>query len=271
MATVLVTGGSSGIGLATVRRLAARGDRVFAASRRPKRSPLPDGVTTIVFDAADPDPAGANEAIATVVDEAGGIDALVNNAGASTFGAVEETVDDGRRVFEVNLFAPMRLARAAIPVMREQGHGRIVNVSSLNDVFPAVFGGWYSASKAALTSMSAILDAEVHPFGISVTVVSPGLFRTEMAEALAAVPPLADHSPYRRAAARMTEYQQSRVETAPEPDPVAAAIDQCIHAGTAPARVIVGEDAEAVENLIREWTAESRAAFLRDVIAGFSR
>jgi NAD(P)-dependent dehydrogenase (short-subunit alcohol dehydrogenase family) len=187
MAVVLVTGGSSGIGLATVRRLAAAGDQVFCGSRDPSRIRLPDGVTPVPVDIADP--AAGPAAVRMVATVAGRLDVLVNNAGTVSLGPLEELGDtEAHRVFEVNLFGPMRLARAALPVMRAQGGGRIINVTSENDTAPAPFGGWYSASKAALASASAVLDAEVHGFGIFVTVAAPGLFRTPMADQLRSFP-----------------------------------------------------------------------------------
>src|SRR5688500_4442204 len=107
MGVVLVTGGSSGIGLATVRRLAGAGHRVFAASRNPTRSPLPEGVTPLVLDVADP--AGAEACIAEIVAAAGTIDGLVSNAGTGVLAPIEETTDDDvRQVFEVNVFGPLR-------------------------------------------------------------------------------------------------------------------------------------------------------------------
>ena len=265
---ILVTGGSSGIGLATVRRLAAAGHRVFAASRNPTRAELPDGVTPLTVDVGDP--SAAAPAIDAVLADAGRIDALVNNAGTGTIGPLEETSDDEvRRIFEVNLFGPMRLARAAIPAMREQGSGRIVNVTSMNDVLPAPFAAWYSSSKAALASASAVLDAEVHAFGISVTVVAPGFFRTEMAEALGDYQPPAD-SDYATALANLLAANQARLPTAGDPDDVAAAIQQCIEAEVAPARVVVGADAEAMVKLVDDNDPESFATLLRDFVAQLS-
>src|ERR1022692_3766158 len=111
MAVVLVTGGSSGIGLAVVRRLATAGDQVFAASRNPQRAPLPEGVTRIAFDLEDP--GVADPTVASVVMAAGRLDVLINNAGTGTLGPLEETDDDEEhRILEVNLFGPMRLACA---------------------------------------------------------------------------------------------------------------------------------------------------------------
>jgi NAD(P)-dependent dehydrogenase (short-subunit alcohol dehydrogenase family) len=157
---------------------------------------LPAGVTPISFDLADP--RAADTTVASVVRAAGRLDVLINNAGTGTLGPLEETDDDeAHRILEVNLFGPMRLARAAVPVMRSQGGGRIVNVTSMNDVLPAPFASWYSASKAALASASVVLDAEVHGFGIFVTVVAPGLFRTEMVEGLVSFG-IAEGSAYRK-------------------------------------------------------------------------
>ena len=262
---MLITGGSSGIGLATVRRLASGGDRVFAASRNPLRGGVPDGVEPIVFDVADP--AGANAAVASVVAAAGRLDALVNNAGTGSLGPAEETTaDEARRIFEVNLFGPMRLACAAVPIMRDQGGGRIINVTSMNDVFPAPFGGWYSASKAALASLSVALDAEVHGFGISVSVIAPGLFRTEMSNTLDSFR-VSRESSYRKAFEALTTQQTARKDTAGDPDEVAAAIQECIHAADAPARMVVGSDAEAMLNIVQSSNPDDFAALLRAFVA----
>ncbi len=241
--TIVVTGGSSGIGLATVRRLAAAGHQVFSLSRRPDRTPLPDGATPVVCDLARADCA---DALRTVLDASGRIDALVNNAGAGELLAIEETPEDAaRHIMEVNVFGALRLARAAVSIMREQGQGRIVNVTSLNDAMSSPFGGWYSASKAALAAASYSLAMEVRQFGIHVTVVSPGFFRTEMAESTAnfAIDP---DSRYRNAAEALKAMQAQRLATAGDPDEVAATIESVIADATPPIRVVVGEDAKAM-------------------------
>src|SRR5262249_12186132 len=136
MAVVLVTGGSSGIGLATVRRLAAAGDRVFSASRRPAAVALPEEVSYLPLALADPEACEA--AVRSVADSAGRLDVLVNNAGMGSVAPLEEAADtEAHRIFEVNVFGPMRLVRAALPVMRAQAGGRIVNTSSVNHIPPA--------------------------------------------------------------------------------------------------------------------------------------
>jgi len=170
MAVVLVTGGSSGIGLATVARLVAAGDRVFSLARR--ACPV-EGATSLQLDLRDCD--AGDLAVGRVLDAAGRLDAVVNNAGFGPLGPIEEVPDEVvEQIFDVNVFAPLRVARAALAPMRMQGGGRIVNVTSMNDTLPAPFGGHYSASKAALATASTVLDAEVASFGIRVTVVAPG-------------------------------------------------------------------------------------------------
>jgi NAD(P)-dependent dehydrogenase (short-subunit alcohol dehydrogenase family) len=268
MAVVLVTGGSSGIGLATVRQLAAAGDRVFCASRNPGRAGLPDGVTPVVLDVADPD--SCRDAIDTVMALAGRLDVLVNNAGAVGLASLEEAGDEeGHRIFEVNVFGPMRLATAAVPVMRAAGGGRIINVTSENDVAPAPFGGWYSASKAALASASVVLDAEVHGFGIFVTVLAPGLFRTPMSDAFGSYH-APEGSPYAAAFAVAVEQSAAEVANAGDPDQVARAIDGCIRADDPPARIVVGADAEEMEKTVRAASPDGLAKMMREYVAGLT-
>lgn len=265
---VLVTGGSSGIGHAIVCRLAAGGHRVFAAARRPERAPLPDGVVPVTLDVASP--ASCAAAIEKVVADAGGIDVLVNNAGSSAVGPIEElSEEEAHHLFEVNFFGPLRLARLAVPLMRSRGGGRIVNVTSMNDTLPAPFGGMYSASKAALASASFVLGAEVAAFGIRVSVVAPGLFRTEMAEGLGQVDVAAD-SPYRRPVEGLRGADRDRLSGAGDPDQVAAAVEELLAASDPPARVVVGADAEGFEALLKSATAEDLAAMLRDYVAQLS-
>lgn len=267
MAVVLVTGGGSGIGLATVTRLAAAGHRVFAASRNPTRNELPDGVTPMVLDVADP--AAAEPAVGEVVEAAGRLDALVNNAGVVTLAAMEEMSDDeARRIVEVNLFGPLRLARAAIGPMRAQGGGRIVNVTSMNDAMPAPFVGWYSASKAALWSASRVLDAEVHRFGVRVSVVAPGLFRSEMTEAARQPLEVPEGSLYEPELRGLHTMNLGRVQSAGDPDLVAEAVERCITADDPPARVAVGADAEDMARFVRDTSDDDYAAAMRSFVGG---
>ena len=262
MAVVLLTGGTSGIGLATTRRLVAAGDDVFVGARRPDRGDVPAGCTTFAMDVGDPD--AAEDAVATVVERAGRLDALINNAGTGPIAPFEEMDDaETHRIFEVNVLGPLRLMRAAIPVMRAQGGGRIVNVSSMNDTLPAVFGSVYSATKAALANASVAIDAEVHAFGISVSVIAPGLFRSAMADAL----PSHDFGPdslYRAASKTLQSQNRERLGSAGDPDDVARAVVDCVHNPKPPARVIVGLDALGMDRLVHDATSDDLRQMLRD-------
>jgi NAD(P)-dependent dehydrogenase (short-subunit alcohol dehydrogenase family) len=268
MAVVLITGGSSGIGLATVRRLAASGDQVFCGSRSSADVPLPVGVTPVPMDVSDP--AAAGKAVSAVTEAAGRLDVLVNNAGAVALAPLEEATDaDAHRIFEVNVFGPMRLVRAALPVMRAQGGGRIVNVTSVNDIAPAPFGGWYSASKAALASLSTVLRAELHGTGVFVTVVAPGLFRTAMSERLPSCS-VAAGSAYSREFEALRRHNAYALASAGDPDEVASAIEDCIRADEPPARIVVGSGGAEMEQTIRQKSAEDMASLLGSFVASLT-
>lgn len=261
---VVVTGGTRGIGLATVERLAGSGHRVFAAARRALSTPLPDGVSPLEMDVSSEE--SARTAIDRVVSRAGGIDVLVNNAGVGSLGPLEEVSDEeAHGVFEVNLFGPLRLARLVVPLMRRQGGGRIINVSSMNDVMPAPFGSWYSASKAALSSASSVLAAEVRQFGIFVTVVAPGLFLTDMAHELGTIQ-VDPGSAYGAALRAVRVENVDRLKTAGDPDLVAGAIEDCIDSDDPPARVVVGADARGFEQLVRQASPDDFARMLQDYV-----
>ena len=268
MAVVLVTGGSSGIGLATVRRLAAAGDQVFCLSRDPARAALPPGVTPVAADVTDPQAGQA--AVCSVAEAAGRLDVLVNNAGTGSLAPLEEAADaEAHRIFEVNVHGPMRLASAALPIMRSQGSGQIINVTSENDTAPAPFGGWYSASKAALASLSAVLDAEVRGFGVAVTVVAPGLYGTALSQTLPSFG-VARDSVYAPAFAVLRDRTLAALTRAGDPDEVAQAIEDCIRASDPPARMVIGADAIAMDEAIRKSDAEEIARLLRQFVAGLT-
>ncbi len=168
---VIVTGGTSGIGLHTARSLAARGCRVYEFSRREAAS-VP-GVTHIRADVTDEEQ--VRLAVRQVLDREEHIDAVVNNAGFGISGAVEFTeTAEAQRQFDVNFFGTVRVNRAVLPVMRKQGFGRIINMSSVAAPIPIPFQAYYSASKAAILAYSMALQSEVRPFGVGVCAIMPG-------------------------------------------------------------------------------------------------
>jgi NAD(P)-dependent dehydrogenase (short-subunit alcohol dehydrogenase family) len=119
-------------------------------------------------------------AVKAVLQEAGRIDVLINNAGYGSYGALEDVpLDEGRRQFDVNIFGLARLIQLVLPTMRAQRSGRIVNVSSIGGEFGEPFGSWYHATKFAVEGLSDSLRMELHPFGIDVVAIQPGAILTE--------------------------------------------------------------------------------------------
>jgi short-subunit dehydrogenase len=138
-------------------------------------------VELVPLDVRDQDSVGSS--LRTVLDEAGRIDALVNNAGYTLIGSLEETsIEEAKAVFETNFFGVLRMSQAVLPIMRKQGYGRITNISSAVGFLPAPYQGIYCASKHALEGYSESLDHEVRQFGIRVSVIEPGFTRTNIGQ-----------------------------------------------------------------------------------------
>jgi NAD(P)-dependent dehydrogenase (short-subunit alcohol dehydrogenase family) len=173
---VLITGASSGIGLLCARHLAARGHRVYGASRS-ARADAGESFQALRMDVTSDDEVAAG--VERIVAAESRIDVVVNNAGFGIAGAVEETsIAEARAQFETNVFGAMRVASAALPHMRRRRAGLIVNVSSIAGLVPVPYQGLYSASKAALESLSESMRMELRPFGVRVALLEPGDFNT---------------------------------------------------------------------------------------------
>src|SRR5688572_30324624 len=180
---VLITGCSSGIGEATAERLAGNGWTVYATARRPEtlEALAAKGCKTLALDVTDE--ASMRAAVAAVEEAEGAVGALVNNAGYSQSGAVETVApEDVRRQFETNVFGLLRMCQFVLPGMRRQGHGRIVNVSSMGGKLTFPGGGIYHATKHAVEAISDAMRFEVKGFGVDVVVIEPGLIKTNFAE-----------------------------------------------------------------------------------------
>ncbi len=181
---ILITGCSSGIGRATAIEAAARGHRVFATARNPEtlRDLESRGrIRALALDVTDA--ASIRDAVASVLAEAGQVDALVNNAGYGQYGAAEDvTAEEWKRQFDVNLFGAIEAARAVLPAMREKRRGTIVNVSSVAGKIAIPFAAPYCASKHALEAFSDALRIEVAPFGIRVAVIEAGPIETRFGD-----------------------------------------------------------------------------------------
>jgi NAD(P)-dependent dehydrogenase (short-subunit alcohol dehydrogenase family) len=182
---ILITGASSGMGRAFALDLIAAGHIVYGGARRTDRMRdlVMAGGHAMALDMTDD--ASLKAAVRRVLEEQGRIDVLINNAGYAIYGSVEETVvADARRQFEVNLFGLGRLTQLVVPHMRAQRSGRIINISSMGGRMYKPLGAWYHASKHALEGWSDCLRLELAPFGIHVTLMEPGIIRTEFADVM---------------------------------------------------------------------------------------
>lgn len=171
---VLVTGASSGIGMAITALLAREGYTVTGTSRHPEtiKNPIP-GVRYLALDMRDP------QSIERLVNEAGTIDVLINNAGQSQIGPLEEIpMEKARALFEVNFFGLMQLTKTVIPDMRRRRQGTVINISSMSGVFGVAFTSVYCSTKFALEGLSRSLRQELYPFGINVVLIEPGYIAT---------------------------------------------------------------------------------------------
>ena len=173
----LVTGASSGIGAAAAAELVQAGFTVYGTSRKATAGEERNGIVFLPLDVTKDESVAA--VVREVLERSGRIDVLVNNAGFGTAGAAEESsVEQARALFETNLFGAMRMTRAVVPHMREQGSGRVINVSSVLGFVPAPFGALYAASKHAIEGYSESMDHEVREYGVRVLLVEPAYTRT---------------------------------------------------------------------------------------------
>ncbi len=188
MPVALVTGCSSGFGEAIAIAFARRGYQVVATMRKPQSAPASlkalaaDKSAALLIAALDVTSADLRKAaIDLAIQRFGRLDVLINNAGITARGSFEDTPEAlWRAIFETNLFGPLELIRLALPVMRQQGGGRIINVTSVAAVLKTPFVAAYAASKHALDTASAALDIETRSFGVRVSCVMPGPFKTAL-------------------------------------------------------------------------------------------
>jgi NAD(P)-dependent dehydrogenase (short-subunit alcohol dehydrogenase family) len=177
--TTLVTGVSSGIGREIALLLAEQGARVFGTVRNSQSQGSLRGVELVRMEVTDD--YSVSEAVRSIVQKAGPVQFLVNNAGSSFIGALEETsVAEARQLFETNFFGVLRVTNAVLPEMRQQGHGRIVNISSVLGFLPAPYWGIYAASKHAMEGYTETLDHEIRRFGVRALLVEPAYTRTNL-------------------------------------------------------------------------------------------
>jgi len=243
--TWFITGTSSGFGLLLTRRLLERGDRVAATLRRPEaldelRAEHGDRLWVRRMDVTD------TAEVRTVVDAAfadlGTVDVVVNNAGYAVFAAVEEATDEQiRQVVDTDLIGSISVVRAALPHLRAQGHGRILQISTAGGQTTYPNFGYYHAAKWGVEGFCQTVAQEIAPFGIGLTIVEPGASPTGFGAALATAPimPEYDAGPagdVRRAIA------SGAFPLVNDPEKIAAAIVDLVDSGEVPLRLPLGPD-----------------------------
>jgi len=247
MSVWFITGASRGFGIEITRQAVGRGDQVAAAARNPEAitEAVPDACDALLTLPLDVTSAGqAAAAVSATLARFGRIDALVNDAGRGLLGAVEEVSDaEARAVFDVNVFGLLTVTRAVLPVMREQGAGTIINISSSGGFVGRAGWGVYCATKFAVEGLSESMGHELAPLGIQVTAIEPGAFRTNFLDGsslLAAEARIGDYT----ATAGATRRWAKQTNYAQPGDPVKAAKVIVDLAGreSLPERIQLGED-----------------------------
>ena len=226
--SVLITGATDGLGKAAALLLAERGHRVFAAGRSREKMAQLDATAryeklpleTIALDVCSD--ASVREAASVVLQKAGALDVLVNNAGVNYTASVEDlSMEDWRAQFETNFFGVLRVTRAFLPHMRERRSGRILMMSSLSGLVTPPTQGAYSSSKHALEGLSNALRMELYPFGIDVVLIEPGYIITGIQKAAAQLsrPHLEKGGPYASLYARFfTSVDDTRAKSRTTPE-----------------------------------------------------
>lgn len=246
---ILISGASTGIGLATADALTTLGYSVFGTSRHPEQYAA-QNFPLLQLDVRD------DESVKACVDEvltrAGRIDVLINNAGVSFSGAVEEaSIDEAKQLFETNFFGALRMVNAVLPIMRRQQSGHIINISSLAGMVGVPYIGLYSASKHALEGYSESLRFEVKQFNIRVSLVEPGDARTAIADLTPApAQRIADYDGVRE---QVNAIHSANVAHGTAPEVVARAIVRLIEKPSIRLRYPITKGTEAFVPLARRF------------------
>lgn len=249
--TWFVTGAARGLGAAIARAALDADDRVVVAGRN--RDALveafgPDSDTVLSMTLDVTDPAAIAAAVEGTVARFGRIDVLVNNAGYGHLGLFEETrPQDARTQFDTNVFGLFDMTRAVLPVMRAQRSGHVFNISSIGGLRGGESGSIYCASKFAVEGFTESVAAEVRPFGVRMTIVEPGFFRTDFLDATSvrfADSPIADYAEV--SAALRAFYEGRNQNQAGDPAKLGQALVTLANAENPPLRWSAGTDAVAV-------------------------
>jgi len=250
---ILITGASSGIGGATARYLAGKGLRVYGTSRK---APLQDSPVNLAMDVTNAE--SVRDAVAHVLSAEGRIDVVVNNAGFSLAGAIEDTtIEEAKLQVDTNFFGVVRVVQAVLPHMRERRSGKIINISSLGGLVGMPFQAFYSASKFALEGLTEALRLELAPFGIEVVNVNPGDVRTPITANRIKAAAAGDGAYSEQFARTMKVYERDETNGA-EPLLVAHLVERLINQKSPGVRYLVGLRAQTMLTRLKHFIGSRR-------------
>ena len=245
--TWFITGASQGLGLTLVKRLLHEGHQVAATSRNKDSLAQAVGTDSSAFLPLQVDlasDASVQQAITQTISTFGSLDVVVNNAGYGIGGSIEELTDaETRQAFDVNVFGALNVIRQALPHLRAAGSGHIINISSIAALAGATGWSVYAATKAALSSLTEVLAQDVASFGIKVTVVEPGAFRTNFLTTESLAMPQQPIAAYEDVRASHAKLLQMNGIQAGDPEKAAAAIMQLATEANPPLHLLLGQDA----------------------------
>ena len=260
-----VTGASKGLGLSLVKQLLASGQKVAATSRSISDMEAAVGQTSTNFLPLSVDltnEQSVGEAIQKTQDTFGAIDVVINNAGYGIGGSLEELSDEEvRKSFDVNVFATINVIRKVLPLMRSQRSGHIINISSIAGITAGIGWAAYGATKYAIVGLSEVLAEDVRSFGIKVTVVAPGAFRTSFLSAESLVLTKNPIAEYQEVRASHERFLKMDGHQAGDPEKAAAAMIQIAGEENPPLYLLLGSDAyeratgklERMESEFQAW------------------
>jgi NAD(P)-dependent dehydrogenase (short-subunit alcohol dehydrogenase family) len=242
----LITGSSRGLGRELAEAVLAAGHQLVATARRlPPLADLaaqyPGQVLPVALDVVDP--GAAESAVRAAVEHFGRLDVVVNNAGYADVASIEDvTLDDFRAQIDTNFYGVVYVTKAAVPVLRAQGSGHIIQISSVGGRIASVGLAAYQSAKWAVEGFSSVLAQEVAPFGIKVTIIEPGGLRTDWAGSSMTIPPVSD--PYQpTVGARVRMMEEHSGQQAGDPAKAARVILQIAETDDPPLRLLLGSDA----------------------------
>jgi NAD(P)-dependent dehydrogenase (short-subunit alcohol dehydrogenase family) len=260
--TWIVTGSSRGLGRALTEAVLAAGDRVVATARKPEQlddlvRKYGENIRAVALDVTDA--AAARAAVQVALDEFGGLDVVANNAGYANSAPIEDTDDaDFRAQVETNLFGVVNVTKAALPVFRTQRSGHFLQFSSIGGRVGGTPGmGAYQTAKFAVEGFSEVLANEVRPFGVKVTIVEPGAFRTDWGGSSMTIAEVRED--YDSTVGELNRYRVGADGKQPgDPAKAAEAVLQIVGLDEPPLRLLLGKDAlEHADRASRSRAAEA--------------